>query len=143
MHIFERNQKKINVQQLSVKALQHLQRLQLYLGELIGHGATCDRYPDVSGLPSLLRCMTGLVELGLKFPSHCGNPVKLYYDQVFPKEMCWNKLESLILRAVAIGGKSLRFLSPVLGLQIFSERIKGIVLAVAGFGLIFANTPIL
>lgn len=58
--------------------------------------ATCDRYPDISGLSDLLHAATKLEDLTLDMPMHYGEAPTFYsYSRVFRRESRWEFLQKI------------------------------------------------
>ena len=78
------------------------------LGQDAETEATCDRYPDISGLSDLLHTATKLRDLSLDMPIHFGEPPTFYsYAQVIRRESRWNLLEELELEHLEMTAEEL------------------------------------
>lgn len=98
---------------LDCTALAHLTRLTLTIAAFrdnkdYDEPSTCERFPDVGSLATLLASATSLVDLSIDLPQNYSEPPLFYSDDdVFPPEVHWNNLESLQLQHFTIEAKDL------------------------------------
>ena len=70
--------------------------------------ATCDRWPDISGLSDILHTATELEYLRLDMPIHLGEPPTFYsYSQVFRRDARWHILQELELEHLELTAEEL------------------------------------